>query len=125
MVLYRQIKLNPHAESLGADSRKTQTPFDFAQADRSRPWALILISALRSAVGPVGFKSDHNGRAIDEGFSTLKTGTGLAVVEHSGIVLVRFVEIRPLNRRTARKPRVASLFRRTQLHGSPPFMNGF
>lgn len=121
MKLYRHMKLYPHTESMGADSGKIPAPFDLAYADQTRPWALFSFFAFRLAFGPVGFKPYHDGRAIDEGFETLKTGTGLAVVEHSGIVLLRFVEIGPLNRRTAGEPRIAPFFLRIQFHGGVPF----
>ena len=112
------MKLDPYAESLGADSGKTQTPFDFAQADRSRPWALILISALRPAFGMVCFEPNPNRRSIDGSSRALETHAVLTVIEHSGAEFFRLVEIPPLNRRTARKPFVASFFCRL-LHGNP------
>jgi hypothetical protein len=116
--LYRQMELHPHAESLGADSGKTQTPFDFAQTDQSRPWARITVSALRPAFGPVRFESNLNRRTIDECLRALETRASVAVVEHSRAVFFRLVEIPPLHRRTAREPCVAPFFYRL-LHGIP------
>jgi hypothetical protein len=118
MDLYRQMKLYPHAESLGADSGKTQAPSDFAQADLSWPWALVTVFALRPAFGPVCFEPNQNRRAIDECLRALETRAGVTVVEHSGTVFFRLVEISPLNRRTAREPFVAPFFWRL-LHGNP------
>jgi hypothetical protein len=110
MDLYRQMIFHPHAESLGADSGKIPAPSDFAQADQSWPWALSTASALRPAFGPVSFEPNLNRRAIDEGLGALETGAGVTVVQHSGAVFFRLVEIPPLNQRTAREPFVAPFF---------------
>jgi hypothetical protein len=114
--LHRQMKLHSSAESLRVHFGKIPAPFDFAQADRSRPCALTAVIAIRPAFAPVGFEPNQDRRAVDECLRALDTCTGLTVVEHSATVFLMFVEILPLYRRTARKPFVASFFWRL-LHG--------
>jgi len=112
------MKPHPHAESLSIYSGKIPAPFAFAQADRSRPCALAAVIAVRPAFALVGFEPNQNRRAVDECLRTLDTRTGLTVVEHSALEFLVLVEILPLNRRTARKPFVASFFCQL-LHGLP------
>ena len=113
---HRGMKFHSDPEKRTPADGYVAAPLHLTQNVPARPWTIALLPAVRSAFGLVSLKPHHDRGAMDGSLRALKASTGMAEVEHSGTVLLRLVEIRPLNRRAAGKALILSFLLIMSLH---------